>query len=125
VNDRPNDPVDLSALDPTRDPARLERTVQAILDRAAPELARRRRGSTGILAELAGWRRPVLAAAAVVLVLGAGLLAGYEAIRPGSEETALTEAIGVPRQLAGWVAADGDRLPSAAAVLFGEPTSNE
>ena len=59
-------PVDLSALDPARDPARWRTVVGATLSRVDGVLLDRRQDP---LALIAGWRRPVLAAAAGILLL--------------------------------------------------------
>ncbi len=59
--------LDLSALDPARDPARWRAAVDATLARVDAALLRRRQDP---LTLIAGWRRPLLAAAAAaVLVL--------------------------------------------------------
>jgi hypothetical protein len=59
--------VDLSALDPARDPARWRAMVGSTLARVDDVLLHRRQDP---LALIAGWRRPLLAAAAAaVLVL--------------------------------------------------------
>ena len=68
------EPVDLSTLDPTRRPewtARVETTRQAVAG-----IVERRIGARGPLDIVGGWARPILAAAAVLLVLlgGAGAL---------------------------------------------------
>ena len=59
-------PLDLSALDPARDPARWRAVLDATLTRVDGALARRRLDA---LTLIAGWRRPVLAAAAAALLL--------------------------------------------------------
>lgn len=59
-------PLDLSALDPARDPARWRGVVGATLARVDDALLHRRQDA---LALIAGWRRPLLAAAAAALLL--------------------------------------------------------
>ena len=56
--------LDLSALDPARDPARWRAVVDATLTRVDDVLLHRRQDP---LALIAGWRRPLLAAAAAAL----------------------------------------------------------
>jgi hypothetical protein len=68
-----NNPVDLSALDPASDPARLRRMTNTILAQAARALAARRRAPT-VITELASWTRAVLSAAVVVCLLSAPVL---------------------------------------------------
>jgi hypothetical protein len=68
------EPVDLSTLDPTRGPewaARVEATRRAVA-----AIVERRMGAQGPLDIVGGWARPILAAAALLLVLlgGAGAL---------------------------------------------------
>jgi hypothetical protein len=72
------EPVDFSPLDPTRDPkwaARVEATR-----RAAAAIVERRTMAQGPLDIVNGWARPILAAAAVLLVL----LGGADALLHGS-----------------------------------------
>jgi len=95
------DRIDLSPLDPGADPARLERGVRAILERAAPSLEARRARGPGVWEVLAAWRRPVLAAAAVVALLCIAVLGRLPAGRRAAERAStLTEAAGVPASLA-------------------------
>lgn len=59
--------VDLSALDPRRDAARMDAAVSSITREALARRAARRRPA--VLGELAGMLRPVLAAAAVIALI--------------------------------------------------------
>jgi hypothetical protein len=63
-----NDPeaVDLSMFDPARDPDRWSLLAESTRHRIAEAV--RRRGEADVFAVLAGWGRPVLAAAAIVLL---------------------------------------------------------
>jgi hypothetical protein len=61
------DRIDLSPLDPERDPAQWERFVQRTVDRVAPVLAERR--SAVPLVVIAGWVKPLLIAAVLLLAL--------------------------------------------------------
>lgn len=58
--------VNLSALDPARDPARWRAVLDATLARVDDALLHRRQDP---LALIAGWRRPLLAAAAAALLV--------------------------------------------------------
>jgi hypothetical protein len=58
-------PLDLSALDPARDPARWRAVFDATLARVDDALLQRRQDP---LALIAGWRRPLLAAAAAAIL---------------------------------------------------------
>ncbi|MCC6897420.1 MAG: hypothetical protein IT377_00520 [Polyangiaceae bacterium] len=67
-----DDPVDLSALDPARDPANWEARIAAVTTRA---LAARRR-KVSVESQLALWARPSLAvAASLALITWAGVWA--------------------------------------------------
>jgi len=91
-------PVDLRSLDPTRDPARLGALLGAITaDAMAARRARAERG--GVLVELAGWSRPALAAAALVLAVALPTLWRARA-RAVPAPLPATDTMGIPRQLA-------------------------
>jgi hypothetical protein len=78
------DRIDLSPLDPARDPARWEQLLAATRLRVDAVLEARPMRLDS-LTVVAGWARPILAAAAVALtLLGAALAAaGHAAGRPG------------------------------------------
>lgn len=107
--------VDLSPLDPSRDPLAYERLVRRVMSAAGPELARRARASTP-LALLAGWARPTLAAAAVIAVLALGALLATDRAGPRMETASVTEALGVPEPAAAWLS-EG-REPTAADLVL-------
>jgi anti-sigma-K factor RskA len=93
--------IDLSPLDPAA--ARVERGVQAVLARVAPALEARRARGAGVWDVLRAWRRPVLAAAAALVVLGAIVLGRVPVERGASRSeraSTLTEAAGVPASIA-------------------------
>ncbi|HSB55832.1 MAG TPA: hypothetical protein VLD58_15830 [Gemmatimonadales bacterium] len=115
-----DDPIDLSPLDPRRDPARFERMVGAIVQ-AAMTPPRATRG-TLVLAELLRWTRPALAAAAVVaLVAGTAL---FSLRRPSAAPgEAILEAVGIPEPLAAWARAD--HYPSTAELLAAFPQAGD
>jgi hypothetical protein len=73
--------VDLSAIDPARDPARWEGLVQTTLARVDTTL-RRRMERDSALGVIEGWARPLLAAAAI----GFLALAGAELLLEAAED---------------------------------------
>lgn len=109
------DRLDLSPLDPTADPERFDRIVGSILARAEHDVAARRvRGSA--FAQVVEWRKPTLAAAAVLLLVCAGVLLGVRVPESAAQYESLAEAMGVPTVLAQGIRSD--RIPSAAELLF-------
>jgi hypothetical protein len=104
MNDRDERPFDFTVLDPTADPKRFSRWVDATMAQAAEELALRRAPWNPIL-QLASWRRPLLAAAAVVAAVSATVFTQVHV--PETATTAATdgvaEAVGVPVELAQWI----------------------
>ena len=108
-----NRPIDLSSLDPTRDRARFERVVGSINARARGELAARR-GQTNAIAMLARWKRPMLAAAAMVALISGTILFNVRVPQPyfAPQTDGIAEAMGIPEALAQWIDADG--LPTTA-----------
>jgi hypothetical protein len=85
--------MDLSALDPASDPARLDRMAATIRARAARALAERRSIPT-VATELAAWTRAVLpAAAAIALLVTTALLSSSEE-PPGAHQSAQTTPAG-------------------------------
>ncbi len=96
-------PIDFSPLDPISDQERFETMVEGIVARAAHELVTRRTRFNPFL-QLASWRRPMLAAAAVVAVVSATILTQYQVPQPVERETdGIAEAVGVPVELAQWI----------------------
>jgi len=97
-------PIDFSPLDPTTDQERFKAMVEGIVARAAHELATRRTRFNPFI-QLASWRRPMLAAAAVVAVVSATILTRTQVPQPAVEpETdGIAEAVGVPVELAQWI----------------------
>lgn len=96
-------PVDLTPLDPARDPARWEAAVARVMARAAGELERRAAPPSPILL-LAGWMRPTLAAALAVAVLSLGVLARSGPDEPALARTGVAEELGLPDPVEAWVA---------------------
>ena len=82
-----DDPIDLSPLDPLRDPLALDARVAAIArDAVIPP-------PPDILAELAAWARPALAAAAVIAAIASYPLLVH---RPTQRRVTTAEILGVP-----------------------------
>lgn len=100
-------PLDLSALDPARDPARWRAVLDATRARADEALLRRRADP---LALIAGWRRPLLAAAAAALLLLVPLEVALER-REAHRETVR----GLVAVSTAW--AEGGRAPTGAELL--------
>ena len=118
MNDDAQDrPMDLSPVDPTADPERFDQLVESVIARAADELAARRIRS-GPVVQIAAWRRPMLAAAAVVAVLAGTVLTQTRIPETMAiEETdGVGEAVGVPVEIAQWLWEE--TVPSTA-DLFG------
>lgn len=113
VDDR-RDHIDFSPLDPTKNRARFDGIVGEIQRRAAPKLAARR-ANLSVLAELQSWRRPLLAAAAMLAIACVGVFARVRVPEPEGSAGGVAEAIGVPPQLADWIRSD--ELPSVAELL--------
>jgi hypothetical protein len=82
--------VDLSALDPRREAARLDAAVRSITREALAGRASRRRPA--LLGELAGMLRPVLAAAAVITLIAVPTLWRARATpRPAAPGSAISQ----------------------------------
>jgi len=113
--------IDFSALDPTAEGDRFEEAVGRIRAAAAPALAARR-ARVGVVGQVAGWWRPLLAAAAIAGIVSAATLALVEEPALESEsEAGVAEAIGVPEQIAQWVRSDELPGPSELLVALEEP----
>jgi hypothetical protein len=97
------DPIDLSPLDPTRS-ARFDAIASAITRDATAARARRRSVPPDLVAELAGWTRPALVAAAVVLAIAIPTLARSHRRPQGwvaqfSSVASATDVMGIPQPL--------------------------
>jgi hypothetical protein len=104
-------PVDLSALHPARDPARLDRMRAAVLAGVAPALEARR--AMPPRAFLLPPLLPAYLVAATILVAALASLGAQRRARGGGHDTAaaVAGALGLPRGVAAW-------------VLTGEPPSS-
>ena len=109
-----DDRIDFSALDPTRDQAHFDSLVNSIMERAADQLAERRASNSPIL-QLVQWRRPMLAAAAVIAMVSGGVLLQVRGSEVVEESTGIAEAIGVPDLLAQGIR--NNELPTTAELF--------
>lgn len=107
--------VDLSPLDPTLDRLAYERLVRDIVAAAGPELARRARAA-GPLALLAGWARPTLAAAAIIVLVALGALFAFDSGGAGGDDARSLEALGIPAPAAEWL--EDGREPTTADLVL-------
>jgi len=113
-----DDPIDLTALDPTADGTRFDALVGAITARAEP-LLRARHARLNGFGQISAWRRPVLLlAAAIALVAGASLLRPRQVTT--RSETTLAEAIGTPSSLATWAGSGSPPSPADLLTTSGE-----
>lgn len=80
-------PIDLSPLDPERDPERWDLVVEATRLRVSAVLSERAR-EPDPFSVLSGWARPILAAAAAVLLLLGGAAAALRATAPADPSNA-------------------------------------
>jgi hypothetical protein len=124
-NDELNGRIDFSALDPYTDQARQDMFVARVLDRAALELARRRRigagelvwnGGTSVFGILAGWARPALAAAALAVVVSGVALRLTQARAEAGEESGVLEAMNLPTPVQEWLGEE--RTPTTADLIL-------
>lgn len=102
-----HDRLDLSALDPTRDPEHWERVRVATLARVDAVLSRR---SDDPLVAIAGWRRPLLVVAAALLALLIPVELALELREPRAEQVERLVSLST-----GLV--DGEEPPSGAEFL--------
>lgn len=121
TDDRIDERLDLSALDPRRDPAAHERAVAAIMREAGPRLVRRRAAVTPI-GQVAQWWRPMLALAAALALAALGVLtrvapaaAASEAATPG-----VAQSLGIPATLSTWLGTDDTPSPAQVFAAFEE-----
>jgi len=106
--------IDFSALDPTRDQDRFDRLVGSIMEQSADGLASRR-ASTSPLMQLVNWKRPMLAAAAVIAMISVGVLWQVQSPEVEEDATGVAEAMGVPSLLAQGLR--GDEMPTMAELF--------
>ena len=110
-----DDRIDFSSIDPTHDRSRFDELVRSTMDRAAGELATRR-AMVDTLAQLAKWRRPMLAAAVLVAVIASTVMLTFRREVSVATTGSIAEAVGVPGQLADWLRSG--ETPDAADLLF-------
>lgn len=109
-----DDRIDLSPLDPTRDPVRHARAVRRIMDAATLPLAARRSRITP-MGQVTRWWRPMLAMAAAFALAAIGVLTQVTPATAASREAGIAEALGIPTAVATWMTA-GD-TPSGAQIF--------
>jgi len=110
-----DDRIDFSAIDPTKDDAHFEELVSTIVRDAGVELERRRSRLT-VVGQVGQWWRPLLAAAAVIIVVSLGVL--WQLGGNGSivlVENGIEESLGVPAEVATWLRSD--ELPTTSDLL--------
>jgi hypothetical protein len=110
-----DDRIDFSAVDPTKDDAHFEALVSTIVRDAEVELDRRQ-GRLTVVGQVGQWWRPLLAAAAVIIVVSLGFL--WQLGGNGSialVENGIEESLGVPAEVASWIRSD--ELPTTSALL--------
>ncbi len=112
------EPIDLSALDPSNDQLRQERLIRAIASRAQPALAERAqwhaRAEDSVARQVVRWQRG-LTAAAMLLALPAAGVTLWQSSRQAMEplgvatETSsqIATAIGVPADLLPYLTPEG------------------
>jgi len=115
-----DDHIDFGSLDPLRDPERVERALRKIARRAAPLLAARRTPRTAFQ-QVARWRRPMLAAAAVITIASVSALLRFGGSSAESAPPTVAEVVGVPSTLAGWVRSDS--LPTPGEIVVSLETT--
>lgn len=109
-----DDRLDLSPLDPTRDPVRFARAVRGIMDAATLPLAARRARVTPI-GQVTRWWRPMLAMAAALALAAIGVLTQVTPAVATSQEAGVAEALGIPTVVASWMTAG--ETPSGAQIF--------
>ena len=113
-----DDRIDFSAVDPIKDEVHFERLISSIVRDAAPELALRR-GRLTVVAQVGQWWRPLMAAAAVIIVVSLGILwqlgGNGGASSMVATESGIEEMLGVPAQVASWIRSD--QLPTTSDLL--------
>jgi hypothetical protein len=111
--------MDLGPLDPERDVARLDRAARAVAMRVAPLLAARRERPADAWGLLESWRRPVLAAAALVAV--ASLVTIVRVPKTVSRATGDARVSAIPQAASPTSAAAGSASAGATASAPAEP----
>jgi len=114
MNDQIDRPIDLSELDPTRDPVRFDALVDGVMRGAADELSARR-AANDIVGQLARWRTPVLSAAAAAAVFL--IVSLNDVTTQAGPASGIAEAIGIPTEFAAWMR--GESEPSTADIYAG------
>lgn len=105
-------------LDPAADPGRWERAVSGIVDAAGPELRRRAEARRAWPREVQRWARPLLAAAAALILVSTVslLLETGDGSSPLPAPTFELESALYPAEVEPWLR--GDRQPLVEEVVF-------
>jgi hypothetical protein len=106
--------IDFSPLDPRNDPERFETLVRSISARAS-EVIKMRRLRRGVMAQIASWRAPTLAAAGLVVAISIFALVHTQGAAATSHNTQVAEAVGVPGSIAPLLR--GNDLPTTSDLL--------
>lgn len=110
--------TDLTPLDPTADHERFGLLVAGVVAAAGVALAARRARQSAV-AQVAGWWRPLLAAAAITAIIALASLAGSDgSARSSTTEVGLAEVIGVPSQIAEWVRSEEAPTPAELVLIL-------
>jgi hypothetical protein len=112
------DRIDLRPLDRLSDPVRLDAVVAEIRAAAAPELARRAAGGSGLLTLLGGWAWPTLAAASLAAAVSAAALLSARPAPSSIPAIAgpVVTALELGEPVALWL--DGNRGPTKADLVL-------
>lgn len=108
-------------LDAGRTPQRWERVVDSIVKAAGPELSRRAAGGGGAWSlEVELWARPLLAAAATLILASLGGLAleAGDGAAPGAMPVSELESALYPAEVELWMR--GDRQPLVEEVVYAD-----
>ena len=113
----PDDPLDLTSLDPRRDPAHWQAMVHAVTERVAPAMRERRARATSVPILIRDWARVALPLAAAL----AGLAVGLSRLQPAPTQVAVSGMDPVQQWVAGDLAIPawlhGGRPPTPADLL--------
>jgi hypothetical protein len=118
-------PIDLGAIDPTRDSVRFDRAIAHLRERARPELERRSRAAAWATGSTSGWLRTLpeswgrvaWPAAAAIALASFAILQTRDAAMGATVEEALAHAVGVPEVLAPWM--NVQEAPALSQILVG------
>ena len=116
MNDRP---IDFSSLDPTRDVAGFHELSRAL---ASEAMSARSTTRLDVIAELARWTRPALAAA--VAIAAGATFALVSASQPTTPPEPTVDAVGIPRAIVEWAHDDYQPSPLEVVSVLGHGVSS-